>query len=78
MKVYFDNARIPSGRAEIYLHVSFGALELYVPRTWNVIPDFSRGATGVEEKGARVYEEGAPTLALTGDASFSGVTIIYV
>jgi hypothetical protein len=76
--VYFDNADIPSGRAEIYMHVSFGAMELYVPRTWNVIPGFRRGASGLEEKGVREYAEGAPTLALTGDASFSGVSIIYV
>ncbi|TAH69162.1 MAG: hypothetical protein EWM47_07225, partial [Anaerolineaceae bacterium] len=39
VKVYFDNAKIPSGRADIYLDVSFGDVDLYIPRTWNVVND---------------------------------------
>ena len=36
MKVYFDNAIIQSGKAQLDMHVSFGGVELYVPRGWRV------------------------------------------
>lgn len=77
MTVYFDNAIIQNGNAEIYLDVSFAGAELYIPKSWNVInkADVSFGA--IEEKN-RNQSTGTPSVTLTGSASFAGVTIIYV
>ena len=36
MKVFFDDARIPGGSATIDLSVSFGAVQLYLPKEWYV------------------------------------------
>jgi predicted membrane protein len=77
MKVYFDNAVIQNDNAVIRLDVSFAGVELYVPKTWNVInkADVSFGA--IEEKN-RNQSTGIPSVTLVGSSSFSGVTIIYV
>lgn len=77
MKVYFDNTVMAQSTAQIKVDVSFGGLELYVPRDWNVENGISAFFGGVEEKG-RCIGGGNFTLRLTGEVSFGGVTIIYV
>ncbi len=77
MKVFFDNARIPGNEAVIELNVSFGGVELYVPREWNVIDHTDTQFGGVEEKN-RCRTDGSPVVTLTGDINFSGVTIVYI
>ena len=37
LKVYFDNAVIQKGNATVQLDVSFAGVELYIPKSWNVI-----------------------------------------
>ena len=78
MKVYFDNCKIPSGQAVIELRINAGALEMFIPRTWNILHNYRHQLSGVEEKGLRQFAENAPTLNLVGEVSLSGVTIIYI
>ena len=79
MKVYFDNAIIQSGKAQLDMHVSFGGVELYVPRGWRVSNQLRASFGGVDEKIKNTYvTEDSPTLVLAGSVSFSGVTILYV
>ncbi|OYO43050.1 hypothetical protein C8E03_105213 [Lachnotalea glycerini] len=77
MKVYFDNAVIQNGSAIIKLNVSFAGVELYIPKSWNVInkADVSFGA--IEEKN-RNQSTGVPSVTLIGSSNFAGITIIYV
>lgn len=77
MKVYLDNAMIQSGNAVIDVNVSFGGLELYVPKTWIVDNQVRFSLGGMEEKN-RSEGTGVPTLKLTGRASFAGITVLYV
>lgn len=77
MKVYFDNAKIPSGKAEVNLDVSFAGVELYIPREWNVINEVDAMLGGIDEKGRMISNDG-PTLILTGSISLSGVEIHYI
>ncbi len=77
MKVYFDQAAIPSGNATVELDVSFAGVELYVPKEWNVVNNAVTSFAGIDEKG-RNRSEGTPVLSLVGDVNFGGVTIIYV
>lgn len=76
-KVYFDNALIQKGNATVNLDVSFAGVELFIPKSWTIInnADFTFG--GLDEKN-HSQSSGMPTLTLTGDANFAGVTIIYV
>lgn len=59
------------------LDVSFAGVELYIPKTWNVINQIDVTFGGVDEKNKN-QSAGVPTLTLMGDVSFSGVTIIYI
>lgn len=77
LKVYFDNAVIQKGNATVQLDVSFAGVELYIPKTWNVINQIDVTFGGVDEKNKN-QSAGVPTLTLMGDVSFSGVTIIYI
>ncbi|MDR1796069.1 MAG: hypothetical protein LBR44_01280 [Clostridiales Family XIII bacterium] len=80
MKVFFDNARITpeQGQAEIEVHVSAGAMELYIPRTWAVVNELTNRVSSIEEKGAQEHVPDAPRLVLTGTVDISGFTVIYV
>lgn len=78
MKLYFDNAKIQGTEAEIYVENSFGAMELYLPKDWNIINEINCSLAGVEEKNSKPYKEGAPQVTIKGKASFSGIEIIYV
>ncbi len=37
MSVYFDGAHVPSNKVTINCQVSFGELDLYIPKDWNVL-----------------------------------------
>lgn len=76
MKVYFDNALIEKDQAEIYVDVSFGGLELYVPKNWNLVDNISTSLAGIEYKNRPGTTN--KSVILKGKISFSGITIIYV
>lgn len=77
VKVYFDNARIPSGKADIYLDVSFGSAELYIPRSWKVINDAHATLGNIDEKNRNDGAD-SPVVTLHGSISFGNTEIIYV
>ena len=77
MKVYFDNAIIDTDHAEIYLDVSFGGVELFIPRGWNLVNEVNTSLAGMEEKN-RKSDSISPVVVMRGNISFSGVEIIYV
>lgn len=77
MKVYFDSAKIPSGRAIIALDVAFSGVELYIPKEWKVVNEANATLGGIDEKNRRTDTE-FPVVTLTGNVSFGGVEIIYI
>ena len=76
-KVYFDDAIIQQGQANINLNVKFGSLELFFPKTWNVINHASATLGSIDENN-RSCTNGAPTVILNGDVAFGSVTITYI
>lgn len=77
VKIYFDEAKVPSGNATLNLNVNFSGVELFVPQNWKVINHLDSSFVGVSVKG-KTPSGGAVTLTLEGDSSFSGITIYYV
>lgn len=77
VKVYFDNAQIANGKADIYLDVSFGNAELYIPRNWKVINDAHAFLGNIDEKN-RNNNTDAPVVTIHGSISFGNAEIIYV
>lgn len=77
MKVYFDNAVIPSKIADIWVDMTFAGVELYVPKNWKVVNDVDLSLAGMYEK-VRGLGSGDTVLRIFGIASFSSITIIYI
>jgi predicted membrane protein len=79
MKLYFDNAKLRESGALIVLEVSFGSAELFIPRAWSVNNDLERSFAGVYEQNvSHSSAEKTAHVTITGDVSFSSVSIIYV
>lgn len=77
MKVYFDNAIIKNGTADINVETSFGAVVLYVPSTWNVENHLHTSFASVKEEGVK-QTQSCPTLRIYGDVSFGELRIVYI
>lgn len=76
-KVYFDNAIIKDPTATIVIDASFSGIELYVPKNWTIVQQVNNSFSGIDEKNNRGVKEDGPTVYLTGESSFSGITIYY-
>lgn len=77
VKIYFDNAKVPSGNATLNIDVNFSGVELFVPSDWKIINHLSSSFGGVSQKGKTPSGE-TVTLTLEGENSFAGITIYYV
>lgn len=77
MKIYFDNAVIKNGVADINLEVSFGNVILYIPKTWNVENHLKRSLGTLREQNQN-QSEGFPTLRIYGEISLGDALIIYI
>ena len=76
--VYFDNAKIKDKSATLRIDCSFGGIELYLPRDWQVQHNIDVFLGGIDEKGRKDQSNDGPTLILTGRMKFAGMTIYYV
>lgn len=77
MKIYFDNAIIKNGIADINLEVSFGSAILYVPKTWHVENHVKTSFGEIKEQNSS-QSQGCPTLRIYGEVSFGDATIVYI
>ena len=79
LTVYFDDAKLYPGGAEVNVQCSFGEMRLMIPRHWKVQDNISSALANVERNDRYAHpEDGAPTLRLTGSVSFGEVRIDYV
>lgn len=77
VKIYFDHAAVPSGNATIHLDVSFGGVELYIPRDWYIRQNTQNFMGGIDVKGG-CCSDAHTIIDLTGSIRFAGVTIHYI
>lgn len=78
IEAYFDQATLSPEGAELFVESSFGAIKLFVPRTWNVVNRVHSGMGGVTFKGVPALDANPPCLTLTGNVSMGGVEVYYV
>lgn len=78
MSVYFDNAVIDGGKAVAEVDISFGNMELYIPRDWKVVLDVDTSFGGIEEKGRYNPADEGNTLLISGRVSFGELEIHYI
>ena len=76
--VYFDNAEIKDKTGVLKLDCSFGGVELYIPKNWQIEQRLDVFLGGVDEKGRKDQATDGPTLILIGRIKFAGITIYYV
>ncbi|MDD7403688.1 MAG: hypothetical protein SO170_09625 [Butyribacter sp.] len=77
MKVYFDNAIIKNGVADVNLEASFGEIILYIPKTWYIEDHIKTSFASVKEENHN-QSQGCPALRLYGEAAFGDITIVYI
>lgn len=77
LKVYFDNAIIHKGIADININNNFGSMVLFVPKTWNVELHTKASFAGVREQGMKDSQD-APILRIYGQVSFGELLIVYI
>ena len=78
LEVYFQDTPLLSGKKiHVNAGTSFGSVELYVPKSWNVIcmPDSTFGS--VKEYG-EPNPDGENTMTIKADTSFGSINIHYV
>ena len=76
LNVYFDSVSLSPDGAEVFVDVSFGKMNLYLPRDWRVI-DQVRTSAGAVENTIRGTSQaaGAPVLTLRGQVSFGSLEL---
>ena len=78
LSVYFDNAFVPDGVANLRIENAFGLLNLYIPKEWDVQSyDIDRAFGSVNEYGMRTGESGV-LLTIHGESNFATVRIYYI
>ena len=79
LSVYFDNVKLDSAGAEVFVDVSFGKMDLYLPKDWRVEDRVeTKGGTVSDHPRGTMQDENAPVLTLTGGVSFGSLEIQYV
>lgn len=78
LEVHLEDAMIQTGSAVVDMQVSFGGVELYVPKEWKVVNNTTATLGGYSESGADSKDPMAPTLVLQGTIRFGGVDLSRV
>lgn len=78
IKLFFDKAMLNSKGAVIDVDMKCSGLEIYVPKTWNVIENVDCAGSGIKKCGECIDVVNAPVLKICGRAVGSGITIMYV
>lgn len=76
-EIYMNQAKVPSGQAEIYMDSKFSGIDLYIPYNWKVVNHVD-AVMGAVEESPMILPEGETypvELVLTGHTAFSGVSI---
>ena len=77
MKIFFDPTAIAEQGLVIHANVSFGELELTVPRTWEIDNHVSVFAGTVTEPQV-ISGEARTKVKLVGNVNFAEITIHYI
>lgn len=75
--VYFNNAILVSGRAEVDVSNSFGEMNLYFPKTWRIEEHRDCNFGNVTMHGAGSTLPEAPVVVLKADSNFGQINIYF-
>ncbi|MBR1861971.1 MAG: hypothetical protein IJ796_08975 [Lachnospiraceae bacterium] len=79
LRVYFDKAEVPCGEVKIQTRVAVGEMDLYIPRSWNVVNKTSAAfGDSKDNKYEEVLGENPVKCVIEGSVSFGELNIIRV
>ncbi|MCL1808673.1 MAG: hypothetical protein FWG42_02775 [Clostridiales bacterium] len=78
LKIFFDNAKLDPSGAVMDVDCSFGAIEMYVPKSWRIENRIVASLGAVEMKNKCAEDAQGPKLTLNGRVSLGAVNIVYV
>lgn len=77
MNVYFDNAVIANGEAEISAENNFGEMNLYIPKTWRVDCRQDAAFGDVHFYGQGNADMDAPLLRIKAETNFGAINVYF-
>lgn len=78
VKVYLDSASLSDDGVNIIIHSRFSGIELYIPKECRVEYSIDGSMQGTEESGHTNAEKTGPTITISGQSDFSGISVKYV
>ena len=78
VNIYIDKAHLSENGAEFIFDSNFSGTEIYLPSSWNVIDNTNKFLSGVGSRGIKNPDPTLPSVVLSGNLSFSGITIVYM
>ena len=78
LEVFFNQAELSPNGANAFINCSFGGIQLFIPRHWQVIDNMSCTLAGVDIKSFAAPAENAPRLTLNGSVSLGGVEVKFI
>ena len=80
LSVFFDQAQVPTGKVTIYVNASFGEMDIYIPRTWNVHNKVSSAFGNCDDKCSQFCEitENQIQCFIEGNVSFGELKLIRI
>lgn len=79
MSVFFDGAEVPGGKVNIDCHVSFGEMQIFVPKEWNVINKVTATLGDCDDRGLGVNPaDDAVQCIIDGSVSFGELKITKI
>lgn len=76
-QIYFTEALLRNGFAEVEVENVFGSVELFVPSSWRVVLNTENVFAGADEKG-RCCPDESNVLRIGGTIAFGGLDVVYV
>jgi len=78
MEIFFNQVELSPNGAEADISCSFGGIQLFIPKHWQVIDKLNCTLAGVDNKSFTAPAENAPRLTLNGNVSLGGVEVKYI
>ena len=79
LSVFFDGAQVPDGHVTIDCHVSFGEMDLFIPKDWRVENKVSVALGNCDDRCTDTRpDDGEVTCVIAGSVSFGELKLIRV
>jgi len=78
LEIFFNQVELSPNGANAFINCSFGGIQLFIPRHWQVIDKMSCTLAGVDIKSFAAPAENAPRLTLNGSVSLGGIEVKYI